>query len=307
VTVAEVEEPAAAATSKSGPTPASVTVCGLLAALSATVSVPLESPKPVGVKVTLIVQLPPAATLDAHVLVWAKSELAAMPWMLSAVSPGFVKITVCGAVVVPMPWPVKFRLAGESSAPTWARAVAPIAEWVARTLSASIPRPERRNWPATRLTQGHRREAKGSSIDAPAKPAPQPAAVCRTCGGPILVGSTNCRKCARTAAKKTFIDVAKLGRAATHSPKAEALRGRTQQRQRAAEKAWNTSQKPDWLDENFYRERIQPALAKIKVCAIASALDISTPYASGIRAGKYRPHPRHWLALARFVSASLNE
>jgi hypothetical protein len=80
---------------------------------------------------------------------------------------------------------------------------------------------------------------------------------------------------------------------ATHSGKAEALRGETQKRQRAAEKAWNPSDKPDWLDEKFFRERIQPALAKITVPAIASALKVSIPYASNIRAGRRLPHPRH--------------
>lgn len=187
------------------------------------------------------------------------------------------------------------------TAPTWGRAIAPIAEWVARTLWASIPRPTKRNWPATRLTQGHRREVKGSPSVAPAKPAPKPAAVCRTCGGPLLAGSMNCLKCARMARKKTFTEVAKLGRVATHSPKAEALRGQTQKRQRAVEKAWDASDKPDWLDEKLYREKIQPALARVTISKIANALDVSIPYASSIRAAKRKPHPRHWLILANLI------
>ena len=34
---------------------------------------------------------------------------------------------------------------------------------------------------------------------------------------------------------------------------------------------------------------------------------ISEPYATGIRAGKRRPHPRHWLALAQLVAVSADQ
>jgi|SRR5690349_8504390 len=58
------------------PVPVSDTVCGLFEALSAMVSVPLRVPLPVGVKVTLTVQLELAAMLEPQVLVCAKSPLA---------------------------------------------------------------------------------------------------------------------------------------------------------------------------------------------------------------------------------------
>lgn len=65
--------------------------------------------------------------------------------------------------------------------------------------------------------------------------------------------------------------------------------------------------KPEWLNEKKYREKIQPRLAGITVPTIVSALAVSEPYATNIRAGKCVPHPRHWLALARLVSLSLEE
>jgi hypothetical protein len=55
-TVAEVEEPDAAARVKSWPVPLSAIVWGLLAALSLMVSVPLRPPLAEGVKVTSIMQ-----------------------------------------------------------------------------------------------------------------------------------------------------------------------------------------------------------------------------------------------------------
>ncbi len=47
-----------------------------------------------------------------------------------------------------------------------------------------------------------------------------------------------------------------------------------------------------------YRKKIQARLTTFTVSAIASALGISKPYATDIRAGKRVPHPRHWLTLA---------
>lgn len=98
--------------------------------------------------------------------------------------------------------------------------------------------------------------------------------------------------------------MAKLGRIATHTSKAEARRAATMRRQEAAKQAWKPSDLPEWLTEKVYREKIQPKLATFTVSAIASALGISKPYATDIRAGKRVPHRRHWLILARLVGAA---
>jgi hypothetical protein len=98
-----------------------------------------------------------------------------------------------------------------------------------------------------------------------------------------------------------LVKEAKLGRIATHSPKAEALRSRTRRRHAAALKAWKPSDKPDWLDEKIYKVEIQPRLAEFPVSAISSALGVSVPYATDIRSGKRQPHPRHWKPLAELV------
>lgn len=98
-----------------------------------------------------------------------------------------------------------------------------------------------------------------------------------------------------------LISAAKLGRMATHNPKAEALRGATQSRQRAAERAWNPEDLPEWLAEQVYREKIQPLLATVKVRTIMSVLGVSRPYATEVGRKKRVPHPRHWVNLARLV------
>src|SRR5947199_81298 len=55
------------------PVPLNPAACGDPVALSVMLTAALRAPAAVGVKVTEIVQLPPAATLDPQVLVWAKS------------------------------------------------------------------------------------------------------------------------------------------------------------------------------------------------------------------------------------------
>jgi hypothetical protein len=61
---------------------------------------------------------------------------------------------------------------------------------------------------------------------------------------------------------------------------------------------------PDWLTEAKFRNEIQPELCQIPVSAISSALGVSKPYASDIRAGKRSPHPRHWQALADLIGVT---
>jgi hypothetical protein len=69
------------------PIPFRLTVCGLPGALSVIDNVPIRLPIFVGLKITLIVQLAPAATLESQVFVWLKSPLATMLVIMSAAVP----------------------------------------------------------------------------------------------------------------------------------------------------------------------------------------------------------------------------
>src|SRR5947208_1915195 len=101
------------------PFPLSATVCGLPPALSVTDSVPVRAPEVVGVKVTLIEQLAPAAKVAglvgqalAPVLVAAKSPEAAKEVIVKAAVPVLVSVAVTGALVVMSSWLPKPRLVG---------------------------------------------------------------------------------------------------------------------------------------------------------------------------------------------------
>jgi len=193
-----------------------------------------------------------------------------------------------------------FALQLSESAPTWGRAVAPLAEQMSRMFSASVPKRSKRIFPSTRLTQNSRREGRGISANLSIEAPPRPASLCRNCGASTR-GAQYCRACSPMALRENLINAAKLGRIATHTPKTEALRAATMRRQEAAKRAWKLSDLPEWLTEEVYREKIQPKLATLTVSVIASALGISKPYATNIRAGKRVPHPRHWERLAPLV------
>jgi hypothetical protein len=100
------------------------------------------------------------------------------------------------------------------------------------------------------------------------------------------------------------MEAAKLGRVAGHSREARTRQAEAQRRHAAAKRAWQPSSQPVGLDKETYVRRIQPLLSGVKVPVLASTLGISEPYAAEIRAGRYLPHPRHWLALAKLIGVS---
>ena len=86
------------------PVPESGTVCGLFAALSVSVMLPVRNPSWVGVNVTLIMQLAPAASVlpQGFVLVAAaKSPLITMLLMFRVELPVFATVTLLAVVFVP--------------------------------------------------------------------------------------------------------------------------------------------------------------------------------------------------------------
>jgi CRISPR-associated protein Cas1 len=186
------------------------------------------------------------------------------------------------------------------TAPTWAQAVAPVAERIAKGLWVSGRRSQRDIGPATRLTEQHRRDAKGQSLKPIASPRTPPR-LCRTCGSSMPVGDTHCAACWAKSGSERMLPVAAKGRLLAQTAEAQARRAATRRRQMAAERAWKPSDQPTWLTEQLYVEKIQPRLATMSAAKLASALKVSEPYAVDVRAGRCRPHPRHWRALAALV------
>ena len=184
---------------------------------------------------------------------------------------------------------------------TWRRLMAPVAEYVAQETWSSISRPASslsQRGLATRLTQRTKRAVKGTDI----RPvdALKPETVCRGCGAATRRGK-HCPKCGREVSREKLIELAKAGRVAARNPESRKKHSETQRRHEAAKRAWRSSSQPAWLNEDSYRKKIQPRLASITISRLASTLGVSEPYAAYVRAGRHRPHPRHWTALAMLV------
>ena len=191
------------------------------------------------------------------------------------------------------------------TARTWGRAVASIAEWVAHELWSTTSKKTRPRLPATRLTQNHKREAKGVSADVSANTAPKPPRICLGCGAPIIYGKNFCSSCGVIVARDELINSAKRGRIVAQSPEAQARRTETQRRNANAQLAWEQSGQPKISDE-IYRNEIQPRLAGATIPTIMSAPNVCASYAADIRRGRRRPHPRHWETLVRLVDSREN-
>ena len=182
----------------------------------------------------------------------------------------------------------------------WGKLVAPWVENVARTLWAGAKSGRSGNSALpTRLTQQRRTEAKGKVWISKVEP-PKADHLCRGCGKTITNESTHCADCAVDKASERLISVASLGRIAARSPEARAKHAATRRRHAKACSEWDASTQPAWITDQVYTEQIQPQLSQVSTSAIASRIGVSRWYAGRIRQG-YRPHPRHWQALAKLA------
>lgn len=187
------------------------------------------------------------------------------------------------------------------TAPTWARAVAPVAEWVAQALWNSTDKSvrKRRTLP-TRLTQRHRSEGRGNTLQVQLNQAPRRQKVCEVCGAEG-VKNRYCKSCAVEVSRENMAQVALI----RHSrPKTQRVKTRISKRisdHAVANTWWDPKSLPGWLTEEYYVQRIQPLLRSRKVREIAEAMQVSQPYAAFIRSGRRRPHPRHWQLLSMLV------
>ena len=229
--------------------------------------------------------------VDAYVLKWISRETLRREWFFEQ-RDGSCRLMGSFAV----------RLS--ETAPTWANAVAPVGERIARILWSTTTRVSRQQNSPTRLTQDHRREARGLPVVTRQVSPPRPESFCKQCGVKVSRGRTRCAPCAIEMNSAGLIEAAKQGRVAAQSDQSQTLRAETQRRHATAKAAWKPSDLPAWLNEDFYSREIRPRLKSITLSTLASALGISIPYASDVRKGKRVPHPRHWRTLAGLVGIS---
>jgi CRISPR-associated endonuclease Cas1 len=190
------------------------------------------------------------------------------------------------------------------TAQSWARAVAPVAEWVAQALCSSAGKSanEGQNLP-TRLTQRRRSEGRGNTFQVSTKPNPHRQKVCEVCGAEG-VKNHYCKSCAVELSRENMAQVALIGHSRTKSQRVRARVSKKISDHAVANTWWDPKNLPSWLTEECYIQKIQPLLRSKKVREVAEAMQVSQAYAALIRSGRRRPHPRHWQALAELVRVS---
>ena len=112
------------------PVPLNAADSGEPGALSVTVTVPVRFPPVVGMNVTEIVQLAPAATLLPQVFVSEKFAEAVIEAIESGAAPELVNVIVCAAPIEPSVSAAKVRLLGESVTAGAATVPVPLSETV---------------------------------------------------------------------------------------------------------------------------------------------------------------------------------
>jgi CRISPR-associated endonuclease Cas1 len=187
----------------------------------------------------------------------------------------------------------------------WARAVAPVAEWVAQAFWSKQTKSGEELLP-TRLTHRRRSEGRGNTFESITLPHVRRPRICELCGAEGIA-NRYCRSCAVEVSRENMKRTAMIG----HT-RPKTTRQRTQISKRLSNHAvanswWDPKSLPSWLNEEFYVQKIRPQLRTLKVREMARTMQVSQPYAALIRSGRRCPHPRHWLALAELLGITFEE
>jgi hypothetical protein len=145
------------------------------------------------------------------------------------------------------------------TAPMWARAVAPIAEWVAQTLWSSRKNANTERLLPTYLTHRRRSEGRGKEFTLDAAPIVRGTKLCELCGAE---GITNryCRSCGVEVSRENMTRAALIGRERPKTAQKRKQISRKLSDHAVANTWWSPSSLPEWLNEGFYVHKIHTNL-----------------------------------------------
>ncbi len=194
------------------------------------------------------------------------------------------------------------RELAETYVASFERAVAPIAEEVAKLLASSSVAPVRIR---TRLTRADRRRGRmGVSADIRGKTK----AACHTCG--VILDDPDrryCEVCLEEFDRERTEKLKAAGTAAlramrasaddpARSPEARAKLSATASRRDAERRAWDREHGGK-IDPARYERDIRPVIEKTGTAELARRTGLSKHYCWQVRKGVKRLHPRHWQAV----------
>jgi len=207
------------------------------------------------------------------------------------------------------------RLLAET-APTWRRAVAPVAERIAHKLLDG-KNGETRNHQralATPLTQTHRSAGRDRvrrhPHRVPASDSPTMPQACRMCGVILdKLGRLYCDDCLLEARQdvakpwsskglKTLANLRAEGKDPAHGGKAARKRGRRVAQFKRETAGWQQVHGDSYVSRYFVRN-VLPKLKRMSLGEMTRRTGLTPGYCSFIRRGMRVPHPRHWDALRR--------
>ena len=198
--------------------------------------------------------------VDAYLLDWITTQPLRREWF-------FEQRTGNATLMAPL----AERLS--ETAPIWARAVAPVAEWVAQAFWSERKNPAGEQRLPTRLTQRRRSEGRGSEFKPVALPHGRRPRICELCGAEG-VANRYCRSCAVEASRENMAQVALIGHSKPKNNKLNAHISKTLSDHAVANTWWDPSNLPRWLTEECYAQKIQPSLRGRRIREIAEAMHV---------------------------------
>ena len=145
-----------------------------------------------------------------------------------------------------------FAVRLSETASIWRRAVAPVAEWVAKQFWSTTQRRTQYTHAPTHLTQTHRRAAKGVVSEMSVRVAQPIENLCPGCGKRIRSESKTCVQCGVPTSTKNMLSAARIGRRTANGPEAQVKRATKARKNALAQHSWKESDQPAWLTPELF-------------------------------------------------------
>jgi hypothetical protein len=183
--------------------------------------------------------------------------------------------------------------------PTWAEALAPVAERVAHTLGRAMAG---KYVPVTPLTTDRHRRAQAvvKARKATSKAVAASTATRQRASKKLASAAWSCPDCGRQVTNHRHVRCDScIAADPRQTPELRGRRGAAIAARKQMQRAISGAAEPP--DPDYFRREILPRLAGVKLTDIMEATGISKAFASQVRSGRFTPHVSTWAALAELA------